>query len=35
MKIKNSSEYGEYNSWELIHLIIKTGDNFKQEQLAS
>ena len=29
-----SSIYGSLNSWELVHLIVKTFDNLKQEQFA-
>ena len=35
LKIKNNSKFGEFNSWDLVHIIVKSGDNFKQEQLAS
>lgn len=33
-RIKAKSVFRELNSWKLIHLIVKTGDNLKQEQFA-
>ncbi|KRX07569.1 Protein kinase-like domain [Pseudocohnilembus persalinus] len=33
-RIRQQSIYGHFKSWKLIHLIIKTGDNLKQEQFA-
>ncbi|CAD8156732.1 unnamed protein product [Paramecium pentaurelia] len=33
-RIKKSSPFQKLKSWQLVHLIIKTGDNLKQEQFA-
>lgn len=33
-RIKAKSIFKELESWKLIHLIVKTGDNLKQEQFA-
>ena len=33
-RIKEKSIYKEFTTWKLIHLMIKTGDNLKQEQFA-
>ncbi|CAK62421.1 unnamed protein product (macronuclear) [Paramecium tetraurelia] len=33
-RIKRQSPFQTLRSWKLVHLIIKTGDNLKQEQFA-
>ena len=33
-RIKEDSLYGRLKTWRLVHLIVKTGDNLKQEQFA-
>jgi len=33
-RIKRESIYGGLESYNLIHLIVKTSDNLKQEQFA-
>ncbi|CAD8052440.1 unnamed protein product [Paramecium sonneborni] len=33
-RIKSQSIFSQLQTWNLIHLIIKTGDNLKQEQFA-
>lgn len=33
-RIRKDSPFGNFLSWKLVHLIIKTGDNLKQEQFA-
>lgn len=33
-RIRSKSTYRNLSSWRLIHLIVKTGDNLKQEQFA-
>ncbi|CAD8065540.1 unnamed protein product [Paramecium sonneborni] len=33
-RIKKQSPFQKLKSWQLVHLIIKTGDNLKQEQFA-
>ncbi|CAD8050668.1 unnamed protein product [Paramecium sonneborni] len=33
-RIKSQSIFQNLKSWKLVHLIIKTGDNLKQEQFA-
>ena len=30
-KIRRRSAFGGFESWRLVHLIVKTGDNLKQE----
>ncbi len=33
-RIRNKSIFGHFESWDLVHLIVKTHDNLKQEQFA-
>lgn len=33
-RIRGKSIYGGFQSWDLVHLIVKTFDNLKQEQFA-
>ncbi|CAD8155344.1 unnamed protein product [Paramecium octaurelia] len=33
-RIKDQSLFGNLKSWRLVHLIVKSGDNLKQEQFA-
>ncbi len=33
-RIRKKSIYKSLSTWQLIHLIVKTGDNLKQEQFA-
>ena len=33
-RIKEKSIFKHLKSWSLVHLIIKSGDNLKQEQFA-
>ncbi|CAD8090047.1 unnamed protein product [Paramecium primaurelia] len=33
-RIRQQSPYCHFRSWRLVHLIVKTGDNLKQEQFA-
>lgn len=33
-RIRNKSIFGHLASWDLVHLIVKTNDNLKQEQFA-
>ncbi|KAL4507121.1 hypothetical protein ABPG72_001914 [Tetrahymena utriculariae] len=33
-RIKKKSPYAHFKSWKLVHFIVKTGDNLKQEQFA-
>ena len=33
-KIREKSIYKDLSTWKLIHLIVKTDDNLKQEQFA-
>ena len=33
-RIRNKSIFGHLTSWDLVHLIVKTNDNLKQEQFA-
>ncbi|CAD8090552.1 unnamed protein product [Paramecium primaurelia] len=33
-RIRQQSPYSHFRSWRLVHLIVKTGDNLKQEQFA-
>lgn len=33
-RVKAESVYGQLESYTLIHLIVKTSDNLKQEQFA-
>ncbi|CAD8043480.1 unnamed protein product [Paramecium primaurelia] len=33
-RIKSQSIFSQLQTWNIIHLIIKTGDNLKQEQFA-
>ncbi|CAD8152555.1 unnamed protein product [Paramecium pentaurelia] len=33
-RIKEQSLFGNLKSWRLVHLIVKSGDNLKQEQFA-
>lgn len=32
--IKEKSIYRNFKSWKLVHLMVKTGDDIKQEQFA-
>lgn len=34
-RIKASSPYGHLNSWKLLAVIVKCGDDLRQELLAS
>lgn len=33
-RLRKQSPFGQFQSWRLVHLIVKTGDNIKQEQFA-
>lgn len=33
-RIRKESPFGHFKSWRLVHLIVKSGDNLKQEQFA-
>ncbi|EGR29036.1 phosphatidylinositol 4-kinase, putative [Ichthyophthirius multifiliis] len=33
-RIRKNSPFGNFKTWKLVHIIIKTGDNLKQEQFA-
>ncbi|CAD8063214.1 unnamed protein product [Paramecium sonneborni] len=33
-RIRDQSLFGKLKSWRLVHLIVKSGDNLKQEQFA-
>ncbi|CAD8153192.1 unnamed protein product [Paramecium octaurelia] len=33
-RIRDQSLFGNLKSWRLVHLIVKSGDNLKQEQFA-
>jgi len=33
-RIKEKSIYKDLKTWKLLHLIVKTDDNLKQEQFA-
>lgn len=33
-RIRKSSPYGTLKTWDLIHVIVKSGDDLRQEQLA-
>ncbi|EDK31559.2 phosphatidylinositol 3-kinase (macronuclear) [Tetrahymena thermophila SB210] len=33
-RIRKHSPFGHFKSWKLVHMIVKTGDNIKQEQFA-
>jgi phosphatidylinositol kinase/protein kinase (PI-3 family) len=33
-RIKSKSIFGGLKSWKLLHMMVKTGDNLKQEQFA-
>lgn len=33
-RIRGKSIYGQLKSWKLLHMMVKTGDNLKQEQFA-
>lgn len=33
-RIKSNSIYSHLKSWNLVHIMVKTGDNLKQEQFA-
>ena len=32
--MRGKSIFGHFETWDLIHLIVKTNDNLKQEQFA-
>lgn len=33
-RIRKSSPYGSLKTWDLVHVIVKSGDDLRQEQLA-
>jgi phosphatidylinositol kinase/protein kinase (PI-3 family) len=33
-RIRSKSIFGGLKSWRLLHMMVKTGDNLKQEQFA-
>ncbi|OMJ79584.1 hypothetical protein SteCoe_20393 [Stentor coeruleus] len=33
-RIRQNSPYGTLNTWSLVHVIVKSGDDLRQEQLA-
>ncbi|CAD8165800.1 unnamed protein product [Paramecium pentaurelia] len=33
-KIKNNSPFRNFKTWKLVHLIVKSGDDLRQEQFA-